>query len=190
MVPDFKNKEPILSGQVRHQILQMFHRKVHPESSASTKKTQKKQQKESKKKTNQESKKKNRDQELHNKPPQFKLAGSESNGNRECWIKTDADCKYAFSLIFNTRDVNRRVLETNTRQKVYFQKRFLFDEENHNINPDKHLQSCRKFHFGISERDIYLRSSRSIRLIQLKHASKPPQPIVLIGNLSIKMNFF
>lgn len=72
-------------------ILQMFHRKVHPESSASTKKTQKKQQKESKKKTNQESKKKNRDQELHNKPPQFKLAGSESNGNRECWIKTDAD---------------------------------------------------------------------------------------------------
>lgn len=72
-------------------ILQMFHRKVHPESSASTKKTEKKQQKESKKKTNQESKKKNRDQELHNKPPQFKLAGSESNGNRECWIKTDAD---------------------------------------------------------------------------------------------------
>ncbi|XP_030542085.2 protein LAZY 1-like [Rhodamnia argentea] len=73
-------------------ILQMFHRKVHPESSASTRKTEKRQQRESKKKTTQESRKKNRDQELlQNKPPQFKLAGSESNGNRECWIKTDAD---------------------------------------------------------------------------------------------------
>lgn len=31
----------------------------------------------------------------HSNPPQIAISGSDSNGNRECWIKTDANCKYA-----------------------------------------------------------------------------------------------
>lgn len=31
----------------------------------------------------------------HSNPPQIAISGSDSNGNRECWIKSDANCKYA-----------------------------------------------------------------------------------------------
>ncbi|KAK0573875.1 hypothetical protein LWI29_014931 [Acer saccharum] len=107
-----------------HKILHMFHRKVHPESSAATKKNEKILKKEnSVKKTmiysyeddgghqmvpeDQDimifpqrslSKEKMRRYKSQSNLSQFSFAGSDSNGNREYWIKTDADCKYAFFL--------------------------------------------------------------------------------------------
>lgn len=94
----------------------MFHRKVHPESSIATKKNVKPLKKENRKNMGYEgvdsggqmapdedimifpqktlSKEKIRLYKSQSNPPQFTLAGCDSNGNREYWIKTDADCKY------------------------------------------------------------------------------------------------
>ncbi|KAL5760236.1 hypothetical protein ACOSP7_018736 [Xanthoceras sorbifolium] len=104
-----------------HKILHMFHRKVHPESSAATKKNDKPQKKENNNKKTMIwyegghvdngghqmvpeedhimifpdqrslSTEKMRRYKSQSNPPQFSFAGSDSNGNRECWIKTDAD---------------------------------------------------------------------------------------------------
>lgn len=99
------------------QILHMFHRKVHPESSTTTKKNDKPLKKENRKSMGYEggadnggqmvldedimifpqrnlSKEKIRRYKSQSNPPQFTLGGCDSNGNREYWIKTDADCKY------------------------------------------------------------------------------------------------
>ncbi|XP_044494406.1 protein LAZY 1-like isoform X2 [Mangifera indica] len=94
-------------------ILHMFHRKVHPESSIATKKNVKPLKKENRKNMGYEgvdsggqmapdedimifpqktlSKEKIRLYKSQSNPPQFTLAGCDSNGNREYWIKTDAD---------------------------------------------------------------------------------------------------
>lgn len=96
----------------------MFHRKVHPESSTATKKQDKPMKKENKKIICYEggqdnggqmvpadedimifpqrnlSKEKIRRYKSQSNPPQFTISASDSNGNREFWIKTDADCKY------------------------------------------------------------------------------------------------
>ncbi|GMY26576.1 protein LAZY 1-like isoform X1 [Fagus crenata] len=97
-------------------ILQMFHRKVHPENSTATQKSNKPQKTENKKKIIYNGDYNNGDQVLpdeeimsypkrapskesirryksQSNPPQFTLCSSDSNGNREHWIKTDADCK-------------------------------------------------------------------------------------------------
>ncbi|KAK4785881.1 hypothetical protein SAY86_002570 [Trapa natans] len=94
-----------------HKLMQMFHRKVHPEYSAVEKETGKNQANESKKKTadhdngnhglsdediliypsRNPSKKSMRRFKSHFNPPHFTLAGNESNDNKELWIKTDAD---------------------------------------------------------------------------------------------------
>lgn len=94
------------------QILHMFHRKVHPESSTATKKHDKPQTYDNKYKISDGQK--NTDQGLpdedvmmypkgslprrsgrrsrsQSNPPPFILNGSDSN--REYWIKTDEDCK-------------------------------------------------------------------------------------------------
>lgn len=98
------------------QLLQMFHRKVHPEYSAVEQESGKHQANGSKKKTadsghddgNQvlsdediliypsrtPSKKSIRRFKSQFNPPHFTLTGNESNENKELWIKTDADCKY------------------------------------------------------------------------------------------------
>lgn len=98
------------------QILHMFHRKVHPESSTSTRKTDKHPKNENKKNTfngghnnggqmpldeditivpqKPFSKRSIRRYKSQSNPPQFMLTGCDSNGSREYWIKTDADCKY------------------------------------------------------------------------------------------------
>ncbi|KAJ4960730.1 hypothetical protein NE237_020640 [Protea cynaroides] len=97
-----------------HKILQMFHRKVHPETSMVKKKLSKSQKYENKNKISSEQAYNNGDRPFtdedvmifsrraiskediqcyknHLNPPQIALDGSDSNGNRECWIKTDAD---------------------------------------------------------------------------------------------------
>ncbi|XP_050276162.1 protein LAZY 1-like isoform X2 [Quercus robur] len=95
-------------------ILQMFHRKVHPENSIATQKSNKTQKTENKKKLTHNgdyhngdpvppdeeivsypkmalSKESIRRYKSQSNPPQFTLSSSDSNGNREHWIKTDAD---------------------------------------------------------------------------------------------------
>jgi len=92
------------------QILHMFHRKVHPESSTSTRKAGKPQKNENKKSNNNGgqvlpneditivprtlSRRSTRRFKSQSNPPHFTFTGCESNESRECWIKTDADCKY------------------------------------------------------------------------------------------------
>lgn len=104
----------------------MFHRKVHPESSAATKKNEKPMKRENRKSSSHHeaghdnggqmlapadedpqtnlSKEKIRRYKSQSNPPQFTISGSDSNGNREFWIKTDADCKY-YTLSFGTPDI-------------------------------------------------------------------------------------
>ncbi|XP_065874938.1 protein LAZY 1 [Euphorbia lathyris] len=97
-----------------HKILHMFHRKVHPETSTSSKKSDKPQKNENKKNINNGghnhsgqmlpddeyitvipprvlSKRSMRRYMSQSNPPQFTLNSSDSDGSRECWIKTDAD---------------------------------------------------------------------------------------------------
>ncbi|XVF85311.1 hypothetical protein PTKIN_Ptkin17bG0107500 [Pterospermum kingtungense] len=96
-----------------HKILHMFHRKVHPESSTATYRHDKPQKNENKKGIwcdgGQETgghmladddimifpqtalSKDMRRYKSQSNPPQFTLSCNDSNGNRECWIKTDAD---------------------------------------------------------------------------------------------------
>ncbi|KAL9420638.1 hypothetical protein AB3S75_038249 [Citrus x aurantiifolia] len=96
-----------------HKILHMFHRKVHPESSAATKNNGKPMKRENRKSSSHHeavqdnggqilvpadedpqtnlSKEKIRRYKSQSNPPQFTISGSDSNGNREFWIKTDAD---------------------------------------------------------------------------------------------------
>ncbi|XP_024017643.1 protein LAZY 1 [Morus notabilis] len=101
-----------------HKILHMFHRKVHPETSATVLKSSKRQKNEQKKKTTHEYggagnnggqvhpdhediilcpqralflKQKIRRYRSQSNPPQFTFGSIDSNGNREQWIKTDAD---------------------------------------------------------------------------------------------------
>jgi len=96
------------------QILHMFHRKVHPESSTSTRKADKPSKTENKKSNNNGgnnnggqmlldeditivprtlSKRSIRRFKSQSNPPHFMFTGCDSNGSREFWIKTDADCK-------------------------------------------------------------------------------------------------
>ncbi|KAL5552644.1 hypothetical protein UlMin_040045 [Ulmus minor] len=98
-----------------HKILHMFHRKVHPETSTGAQKTGKAPKNENKKKPTQDGscnygdqippdeditlcpqralflKQKIRRYRSQSNPPQFSFGSIESNGNREQWIKTDAD---------------------------------------------------------------------------------------------------
>ncbi|OMP09911.1 hypothetical protein COLO4_05010 [Corchorus olitorius] len=96
-----------------HKILHMFHRKVHPESSTTTYKHDKPQKNENKKSLLYDGGHENgghlladddimifppralsknmRRYKSQSNPPQFTLSCNDSNGNRECWIKTDAD---------------------------------------------------------------------------------------------------
>ncbi|KAJ4835154.1 hypothetical protein Tsubulata_009737 [Turnera subulata] len=96
-----------------HKILHMFHRKVHPESSTSTEKAAKPPKYENKKYSinrgqntggqmisdeditiipqRAPSKRSLRRHKSQSNPPHFMFAGCDSNGSRECWIKTDAD---------------------------------------------------------------------------------------------------
>lgn len=105
------------------QILHMFHRKVHPESSTATYKLHKPQKNENKKGIwydggnetgghmledddimifpQRALSKDMRRYKSQSNPPQFTLSCNDSNGNRECWIKTDADCKYTCIDIFS-----------------------------------------------------------------------------------------
>lgn len=94
----------------------MFHRKVHPENSTAAQKSGKAQKNENKKKIGYDSSCNSGEQVLQDEgimsrpqrallkqnirryksqsnPPQFMLSSIDSNGNREHWIKTDADCK-------------------------------------------------------------------------------------------------
>lgn len=100
------------------QILQIFHRKVHPESSIMTKKASKTGKIEKKDHTalvggNDLSgtggstlatlKGECRKEDILNvsfctDPPSNAFSGCDSNINREHWIKTDADCKYPFTI--------------------------------------------------------------------------------------------
>ncbi|KAL6983940.1 hypothetical protein U1Q18_017312 [Sarracenia purpurea var. burkii] len=99
-----------------HKILQMFHKKVYPESSTVAQKSDKPQKNETKN-VNYEGGYNNADYMLpdediiifpqrplsklskesikclksHSNAPQVTMSGSDSNGNREYWIKTDAD---------------------------------------------------------------------------------------------------
>lgn len=97
----------------------MFHKKVHPENSSAAKKSDKQRKKGSKNKAVASDTCSNRGSQLHGdgdivmyphgdhlpkeqeqyfrsqqKPSWLNAAECELNGNRECWIKTDADCKY------------------------------------------------------------------------------------------------
>ncbi|KAK9277581.1 hypothetical protein L1049_007126 [Liquidambar formosana] len=104
-----------------HKILHMFHRKVHPESSTATQK-HKNQKNEIKNNISYDGEYNNEERMLpdedimifphkgiskgnirryksQSNPPQFTLSSSDSNGNREYWIKTDADCKYNSCII-------------------------------------------------------------------------------------------
>ncbi|KAE8719656.1 hypothetical protein F3Y22_tig00109936pilonHSYRG00103 [Hibiscus syriacus] len=96
-----------------HKILHMFHKKVHPESSTTTSKHDKPQNIENKEGIFYDGGHENGDHMLadddimiypqrslskniwryksQSNPPQFTLSCNDSNGNRECWIKTDAD---------------------------------------------------------------------------------------------------
>ncbi|XP_059656628.1 protein LAZY 1-like isoform X2 [Cornus florida] len=88
-----------------HKILHMFHRKVHPANSTATQKSGKPHKEEIKNSISYETGYNNgyrissdedhiiypRFFKSQSNPPQEKLSGSDSNGNRENWIKTDAD---------------------------------------------------------------------------------------------------
>ncbi|XP_015894303.1 protein LAZY 1 isoform X2 [Ziziphus jujuba] len=98
-----------------HKILQMFHRKVHPENSKVAQKSGKAQKNEKQKKIPHEGSGNNigdqvlQDEDIilcpqrallkqnirryksQSNPPQFMLSSIDSNGNREHWIKTDAE---------------------------------------------------------------------------------------------------
>ncbi|OVA09583.1 hypothetical protein BVC80_9101g108 [Macleaya cordata] len=115
-------------------LLQIFNRKVHPESSTAIKRSNKSHKNESNKNNNNNvpyydgdycnnaddrtaldedimlfpprtqtqrertlTKDRLRRYKSHSNPPPFELGGSDSNGNREYWIKTDADCKYYYT---------------------------------------------------------------------------------------------
>ena len=99
------------------QILQMFHRKVHPESSMAARISGKPHRNDIKNKINYSnddrvlpnedirvfpqrtlSKESIQRFKSHSNSPQVTLSGIDSNGNREHWIKTDADCKYTRTL--------------------------------------------------------------------------------------------
>ncbi|XP_052290850.1 protein LAZY 1-like [Citrus sinensis] len=70
------------------QVIQMFHRKIHPEKSIA--------EKELKSRTNKIKSSPYEGIEYHKIEKmlsQYGLRGSTSSGNREHWIKTDADCK-------------------------------------------------------------------------------------------------
>lgn len=94
----------------------MFHKKVHPENAAAAKKSDEQQKTEAKKKATKSNghyignpvlpeedivivpekillKEKIRRLRSQSNRARIMLAGDGSNGNRECWIKTDADCK-------------------------------------------------------------------------------------------------
>ena len=111
----------------------MFHRKVHPENSIATQKSNKTQKTENKKKLTHNGDYHNGDQvppdeeivsypkmalskesirryKSQSNPPQFTLSSSDSNGNREHWIKTDADCKYRFILHLQNPLWNRNTI--------------------------------------------------------------------------------
>ncbi|GFZ21113.1 hypothetical protein Acr_29g0002750 [Actinidia rufa] len=100
-----------------HKILQMFQRKVHPESSMAERKSNKPHKNDINNKITEEgcysnegqvlpdedivifpqrtlSKESQRSFKSHSDPPQVTPNGIDSNGNREYWIKTDAECKY------------------------------------------------------------------------------------------------
>ncbi|KAG5249673.1 hypothetical protein OIU77_026743 [Salix suchowensis] len=87
-------------------ILHMFHRKVHPESSTSTRKADKPPKNENKKSNNNGGQvlpdeditivprtlsRSTRRFKSQSNPPHFMYTGCDSNESRECWIKTDAD---------------------------------------------------------------------------------------------------
>nr|GMD51001.1 Protein LAZY 1 [Ipomoea batatas] len=95
-----------------HKILHMFHRKVHPESTATAEKLDKPSKNEirnnlmydgaynlggaedvalvPKRRMSKESIRRLKSQSnMH----QFTISAADCNGNRECWIKSDADCK-------------------------------------------------------------------------------------------------
>ncbi|KAL4333272.1 hypothetical protein GQ457_07G017430 [Hibiscus cannabinus] len=96
-----------------HKILHMFHRKVHPESSIAAYKHNRPQKNENKKGIGYDGSHENgrhslADEDIiivpqralskdmrrysnQSNPSQFTLSCNDSNGNRECWIKTDAD---------------------------------------------------------------------------------------------------
>ncbi|RWR87049.1 protein LAZY 1 [Cinnamomum micranthum f. kanehirae] len=97
-----------------NKILHIFHRKVHPESSTSAKKSSKSEGHDMKGNIRNDGagdggdrlipdhdiivfperairKEGVRRQKCRSNPPPFALSGSDSNGNREYWIKTDAD---------------------------------------------------------------------------------------------------
>ncbi|CAL5398359.1 unnamed protein product [Camellia sinensis] len=103
-----------------HKILHMFHRKVHPESSTAARKSHKPRKNDIKNNITYEGGYNNGDGMLpdedimifpqralsresirrfksHSNPPQVTLSGSDSNGNREFWIKTDADYTWCWS---------------------------------------------------------------------------------------------
>ncbi|KAJ7957527.1 protein LAZY 1-like [Quillaja saponaria] len=102
-----------LSETKLHKILQMFHKKVHPENYTSTQKTVKHNKNENRKKiacykgNNNVSVVPDKDAMLHSErtiskesvqvyksqsdPPHFILGSGDSFGNREQWIRTDAD---------------------------------------------------------------------------------------------------
>lgn len=101
----------------------MFHRKVHPENSTGGQKSGKAQKNEKQKKIPHDGSGNNGDQvqqdediilcpqrallkqnirryKSQSNPPQFTLSSIDSNGNREHWIKTDADCKNFYRIFF------------------------------------------------------------------------------------------
>ncbi|KAB5573224.1 hypothetical protein DKX38_000418 [Salix brachista] len=100
-----------------HKILHKFHRKVHPESSTTTRKVDRPPKPENKKSNNKEgqmlleeditivprilSQRSIRRFKSQSNPPHFMFTGCDSNGSRECWIKTDADWTYHGSPNFS-----------------------------------------------------------------------------------------
>ncbi|XP_004310225.1 PREDICTED: uncharacterized protein LOC101307273 isoform X2 [Fragaria vesca subsp. vesca] len=108
--------EPGSAETKLNKILQMFHRKVHPENSTAGEKSGKYQKSENKKRRSSDGISNHRDQvfpddqdimlypeqvsssnqimrryKSQSNPPQFALGALDSNGNKEHWIKTDAD---------------------------------------------------------------------------------------------------
>lgn len=100
----------------------MFQRKVHPENSSAARNSKRDQKIENKRKIIHNDSWNNGDQIFHEEdimlrpqkalpkhttghnknqfdPPQFMLNRVDSNGNREHWIKTDADCKNPFPKV-------------------------------------------------------------------------------------------
>ncbi|XP_028114717.1 uncharacterized protein LOC114312652 isoform X1 [Camellia sinensis] len=105
-----------------HKILHMFHKKVYPENSTSAWKSDKPHKNEPKNNITCEegyydgdymhpgediiifphtalSKESIRCFKRHSNPSQLTISGSNSNGNSENWINTDADCKYTYSYL-------------------------------------------------------------------------------------------